>query len=90
MKNLFADWTSQSMASNKAFEQWFVKFSSALSAHGFIQSKLDYSLFTRGNGTKFVPLLVYVNDILLTDPSPEEINIIKEIFNIHFKHKNLE
>lgn len=73
----------------QASKQWFVKISFALLAHGFIQSKSDYSLFTYGNGTKFVALLVYVDDILLTDSSLEEINVVKEILKSQFKLKDL-
>lgn len=73
----------------QASRQWFVKFSSALTAHGFLQSKSDYSLFTCGSGTTFVALLVYVDDILLTGPSSDETNIVKDILNGHFKLKDL-
>ncbi|KAA0043630.1 Reverse transcriptase, RNA-dependent DNA polymerase [Cucumis melo var. makuwa] len=55
----------------QASRQWFLKFAAALSLHGFHQSKSDYSLFTQGHGHDFVALLVYVDDILLTGPSPK-------------------
>lgn len=46
--------------------QWFHKFFCVLASHAFIQSKTDYSLFTRGSGSTFVALLVYVDGILLS------------------------
>lgn len=57
--------------------------------HGFIQSKSDYSLFTRGNGKTFVALLVYVDDILLIGPSPSELDSVKTILHTHFMLKDL-
>lgn len=53
----------------QAYRQWFSKFYAALTNHGFSQSKSDYYLFTRGNGGLFVPLLVYVDDIILIGSS---------------------
>ncbi|KAA0037194.1 Retrovirus-related Pol polyprotein from transposon TNT 1-94 [Cucumis melo var. makuwa] len=73
----------------QASRQWFLKFATALSSHGFHQSKSDYSLFTRGHGHDFVALLVYVDDILLTRSSLQIINSVKEVLKGHFKLKDL-
>lgn len=73
----------------QASRQWFTKFSCALLSHGFVQSKVDYSLFTRGHGNTFVALLVYVDDIILTGPSPNVLNLVKEVLKSHFQLKDL-
>ncbi|KAI5349570.1 hypothetical protein L3X38_002458 [Prunus dulcis] len=50
----------------QASRQWFAKLSEAIQAAGYIQSKVDYSLFTCKKGKSFTALLIYVDDILIT------------------------
>ncbi|GKE32329.1 ribonuclease H-like domain-containing protein, partial [Tanacetum coccineum] len=50
----------------QAPRQWNVKLTTALAKHGFDQSKFNYSLYTKQNGDKFIALLVYVDDIVIT------------------------
>lgn len=57
--------------------------------HGFSQSKSDYSLFTKGSGKSFVAFLVYVDDIILTGSSSQEICKVKEFLHSHFMLKDL-
>ena len=50
----------------QAPRQWFAKLSSKLLEYGFTKSYADYSLFTYNKSGKFMALLVYVDDIVLT------------------------
>ena len=45
----------------QASRHWFAKLSSTLLDHGFIQSKSDYSVFTKINKGSILILLVYVD-----------------------------
>ncbi|CAM8959402.1 unnamed protein product [Rhodiola kirilowii] len=49
--------------------QWFSRFSDALIEFGFVQSLIDYSLFTMTTNEHFPILLVYVDDVVLTGTS---------------------
>jgi hypothetical protein len=73
----------------QASRQWYSKFSNVLFAVGFSQSKADYSLFTRDINGTFVVILVYVDDILVTNSDITAVQELKSIFHRHFQIKDL-
>ncbi|KAL0331744.1 UNVERIFIED_CONTAM: hypothetical protein Sangu_1719900 [Sesamum angustifolium] len=61
----------------QASRQWNQEFSSRLISFGFIQSAHDHYLFVKGTGVDFVALLIYVDDVLITNPSSKLITEVK-------------
>ncbi|GJV05578.1 ribonuclease H-like domain-containing protein [Tanacetum coccineum] len=53
--------------------QWNANLTSALIEYDFVQSKSDYSNFTKKFGDVFIALLVYVDDIIITRNNLHEI-----------------
>ncbi|GJT84605.1 putative RNA-directed DNA polymerase [Tanacetum coccineum] len=73
----------------QAPRQWNAKLTQTLIEHGFIQSKSDYSLFTKSENGNFVALLVYVDDIIITGNNVDEIEKFKSYLNTKFMIKDL-
>nr|GEX47770.1 ribonuclease H-like domain-containing protein [Tanacetum cinerariifolium] len=65
----------------QAPRQWNAKLTQTLVEHGFNQSKSDYSLFTKSMNEKFIALLVYVDDIIITGNNSSEIEKLKAFLN---------
>ncbi|GJV48882.1 ribonuclease H-like domain-containing protein [Tanacetum coccineum] len=65
------------------------KLTSALLENDFVQSKSDYSLFTKSFGGVFIALLVYVDDIIIIGNSLPEINKVKQFLKTKFMIKDL-
>ncbi|GJQ89693.1 putative RNA-directed DNA polymerase [Tanacetum coccineum] len=73
----------------QAPRQWNAKLTMTLVENGFVQSKYDYSLFTKTSGDMVLMLLVYVDDIVITGNDNSEIGKFKEILKSKFQIKDL-
>lgn len=57
--------------------------------YGFVQSKSDHTMFTKGSSSSFLGLLVYVDDIIIAGPSTTLIQELKYALQCQFKLKDL-
>lgn len=73
----------------QASRQWNTKLCVALQSMGFKQSIPDNSLFTKDEGSSFVALLVYVDDIVVASADLNLIQRIKVQLNDSFQIKDL-
>lgn len=56
---------------------------------GFVQSKADFTLFTRNQDDSFIALLVYVDDIVIASDNSVEVSKLIQILDNKFKLKDL-
>ena len=73
----------------QASQNWLSTFATTVKSVGYIQSKANYSLFTKSQGRKFTTILIYVDDILLIGNDLHEIKLLKSHMLKHFIIKDL-
>ena len=68
---------------------WFGRFSLAMKKYGFKQSDSDHTLFLKRQQGKVMALIVYVNDMIITEDDREEILRLQRQLASEFEMKNL-
>ncbi|GAA0153052.1 transmembrane signal receptor [Lithospermum erythrorhizon] len=73
----------------QAGRQWNTEFTNTIIGYGFVQSYHDHCLFTLSRGMCFLVLVVYVDDILLTGNTEDEMIKVKGFLHERFTIKDL-
>nr|GEX97759.1 hypothetical protein [Tanacetum cinerariifolium] len=73
----------------QASRQWNHELTKFLTSLGYEQSKHDYSLFVKNDKASFTASLVYMDDVLITGNSEEEIINLKQALDKKFTIKDL-
>ncbi|GKU90857.1 hypothetical protein SLEP1_g4801 [Rubroshorea leprosula] len=68
---------------------WFAKFSSTVSEFGFNSSPHDTTLFVRKSAQGMVLLLIYVDDMIITEDDVSGIDELKQFLSHRFEMKDL-
>nr|KYP76032.1 Retrovirus-related Pol polyprotein from transposon TNT 1-94 [Cajanus cajan] len=69
---------------------WFGRFSKVIQEFGMIRCETDHSVFFRRSSThRFIYLVVYVDDIVITGDDQEGIKALKQHLFKHFQTKDL-
>ena len=73
----------------QASRQWNLELTKFLTSKGFVQSKSDYSLFSRNDKGLFTFVLVYVDNLLITGFDVMGIDQLKRALHQAFTIKDL-
>jgi hypothetical protein len=68
---------------------WNEEVARCLLSGGFRQSKLDASLFVRGQGNSFVAVLVYVDDLMIAAAELAHMQQVKSLLQSRYRMKDL-
>ena len=74
----------------QALRQWIFKLATSLQHYSFSQSPLYHSLFVYHKGDVFLALLIYVDDLILTDNGHKSCHTFKSYLQQCFKLKDLK
>lgn len=73
----------------QALRAWFHKLKEFLLATDFVGSKTDNSLFVHRSGSQLIYVLIYVNDILVTENNSQAIDWFVQKLDDRFSLKDL-
>ena len=68
---------------------WFGRFTMAMKKYGFKQSNSDHTLFLKHRGNLVTCLIIYVDDMIITENDEEEIKKLKGGLFTEFEMKDL-
>ena len=69
--------------------QWYLKFDKIVTSFGFIENKFDQCVYMKVNGSKYIFMVLYIDDILLASSDVNLLNDTKRILSANFNMKDL-
>ena len=73
----------------QASRQWYIKFNDTITSYGFVENTVDRCIYMKVNGSKFVILVLYVDDILLAANDISLLHDVKKYLSKNFEMKDM-
>jgi hypothetical protein len=73
----------------QASRQWYLKFDEVIKKFGFIENQVDNCIYIKINGSMFIILVLYVDDILLACSDKNLLHETKGFLSSNFDMKDL-
>jgi len=74
---------------NQASRQWYPKFNDTIISFGFKENIIDRCIYLKVSGSKFIFLILYVDDILLATNDLGLLSETKKFLSNHFEMKDM-
>ena len=73
----------------QASRQWYLKFNDTITSFGFTENTIDWCIYMKVNGSKFIFLILYVDDILLASSDIGLLHETKKFLPKNFEIKDM-
>ena len=73
----------------QASRQWYRKFDQVITSYGFKENTIDQCIYLKISGSKFIILVLYVDDILLASSDVNLLHDTKKFLSKRFEMKDL-
>lgn len=73
----------------QASRQWYIKFHEVVISFGFVENTVDSCIYLKVNRSKFIFLVLYVDDILLASSDLQLLHHVKGFLSTTFDMKDL-
>ena len=73
----------------QASRQWYLKFNEVITSLGFVENKVDHCIYLKTSGSKFIFLVLYVDDTLLVGNDVNLLQETKALLSKTFEMKDL-
>ncbi|KAK8936102.1 hypothetical protein KSP39_PZI012973 [Platanthera zijinensis] len=73
----------------QASRQWYLKFDEVVTSFGFVENKVDRCIYLKISGSRYIFLILYVDDILLASSDLALLHESKQFLSKHFDMKDL-
>ena len=73
----------------QASRQWYLKFDEVVTTNGFKEKIVDQCIYMKVSGSKYIFLVLYVDDILLATNDTDLLIETKQLLFSHFDKKDL-
>ena len=73
----------------QASKQWYLKFNDIILSYGFIENIVDQRIYIKVNESKFIILVLYVDDILLATNDIILLHDVKKFLSNKFEMKDM-
>ena len=73
----------------QASKQWYLKFSDTITSFGFKENIVDRCIYLKVSGSKFIFLILYVDDILLATNDVGLLSETKKFLSNSFEMKDM-